>query len=308
MKFAVTLLTLSLNVGLALTVLGLVLSARPDHDLRFLAREWRLMVRSLVSIFVLAPAVALVVVTYLHMPLRVKVAIVALSFSIIPPYLPRREIAAGGDRSYAVVLTVTVGVLAMGLVPALADLFGRLTAHRYGVPPGQIAEYVATIFIVPLAAGLAGRRLRPAAAQAAAAPVSRVAFVLTVAVMAVNLVVTFPKLVGLISPGTIVAMLLFSVGALAAGAIMGGPEPEREIVLALASATRHPAIAITIATINYPAEKVAAAVTLSLIINTLVSTSYVRLRQRRNGGASGPPQWAAPQPARLPSQSCARTS
>jgi BASS family bile acid:Na+ symporter len=280
MRLAATLLTVSLNVGIALTVFAYALRAS-SADVRFLLRHRRLVAVSLLSVFVITPAIAVAVVGWIDMPVAAKVAIVSLSLSIIPPALPRKQRAAGGDRSYANALAVIVAAVAIVLVPALVDLLGRTTDRPYGVPVSEIAGYVFTILGVPLLAGILVRRVRPAAARRLSEPLTRVAVIVAAVALVGELVSTLPSLWDVIGFGALLGMLIFTVASLAAGHLMGGPDREHELVLALATATRHPAIAITIATANFPGERVSASVILCLIVNAVVCAAYLRWQKHR---------------------------
>ena len=66
---------------------------------------------------------------------------------------------------------------------------------------------------------------------------------------------------------------------------LGGPDPDDRAVLALATASRHPGVALAIASANFPGQTlVPAAVLWYLIVSALVSIPYLTWRQRRHGG------------------------
>jgi hypothetical protein len=66
------------------------------------------------------------------------------------------------------------------------------------------------------------------------------------------------------------------------GRQLGGPDPDHRTVLAMATSSRHPGIAMAIAQISFPNEKaLAAVVLLFLLVNALVSIPTSR-------GASAP--------------------
>ena len=70
-------------------------------------------------------------------------------------------------------------------------------------------------------------------------------------------------------------------GWLAVGQTFGGPLREDRPVLALATACRHPAVAIAIATTMFPNEQlVGAAVLADLLIAAVVTVPYVRMSRR----------------------------
>ncbi len=280
MKFAGHLLPIILNIGIAIAIFSYALRASPE-DFRFLVRERRLMGLSLISIFIVTPALAVAVVEWISMPVPARLAIIALSFSIVPPSLPSKQLAAGGRRPYANALTLSVAVLAIGIVPLLADLSGRVSHHPYGVPPGDIAGYVTVVLVVPLLIGLAVRWRWRQRAGRFARPLKRFAFILTTGAIVITILGSLPAIWGLLGTGTVAGMALFTLGALGVGHLMGGPDPGDEVVLALSSATRHPAIALTIASANYPEQRVSHALLLCLIVNAIIAIPYERWQKGR---------------------------
>jgi len=65
------------------------------------------------------------------------------------------------------------------------------------------------------------------------------------------------------------------------GHLLGGPDPRDCVVLALATASRHPGVALAIAAANFPQEKrVLGAILLYLLISLVVSVAYLAWRRR----------------------------
>jgi bile acid:Na+ symporter, BASS family len=82
--------------------------------------------------------------------------------------------------------------------------------------------------------------------------------------------------ISLIGQGTLLALTAFVVVGLVAGTLLGGPEPSHRIVLALSTASRHPGVAMAIATANFPDQKfVLPSILLYLIVNVIVSGMFL---------------------------------
>jgi len=97
------------------------------------------------------------------------------------------------------------------------------------------------------------------------------------------LVHSAPAFRTLVGDGTLLVIVTFTVGALIMGHWLGGPERDNRTVLALSTASRHPGIAIAIATANFPDEKlVMPAVLLFVLVSALVALPYVKLSRRRH--------------------------
>jgi len=85
-----------------------------------------------------------------------------------------------------------------------------------------------------------------------------------------------------------VVMAVLALVALAAGHLLGGPDPEDRAVLALSSAARHPAIAIAIAHVNFPDQKLApAAVLLYVLVSGIVTVPYLKWAARHHAPVVG---------------------
>jgi BASS family bile acid:Na+ symporter len=89
------------------------------------------------------------------------------------------------------------------------------------------------------------------------------------------------RLVSLVGDGTVLALAAFAALGLLAGHFLGGPRPEERTVLALASSSRHPGVAVAIAYANFPGnENVLPAVLLYLIVGAIVAAPYLRWVRR----------------------------
>ena len=188
---------------------------------------------------------------------------------------------AGGNAAYMTGLLVTAAVLAIAVVPLGIELLGWIFAIPIHISPGAIAFVVALTVLAPLGAGLLVRQLAPAFAERIATPVSWTGTIALVAGVLPIFVVSAPAILSLIGNGTLLAIAAFVLVGVAAGHLLGGPDPANRTVLALVTASRHPGVALTIASANFHDQKVViAALLLYLIVNVLVSLPYQILRQR----------------------------
>jgi len=82
--------------------------------------------------------------------------------------------------------------------------------------------------------------------------------------------------------------VLFTVVGLTVGHLLGGPDPHDRRVLALATATRHPGVAMAIAALNFPDQRAAQIVIVyHLIFGAIVSFPYVKWQARGNAASRG---------------------
>jgi bile acid:Na+ symporter, BASS family len=267
-------LGLALQASIVMTVFSFGLRTVLDDVLYVVRRPW-LLTRSLVAMFVIMPIVAVAFAMFFELRPSVEIALVALAISPIPPLLPGREQKAGGHGSYALGLMMIAAVLSIGIVPAEVNLLGRYSMKPFAMSPGAIAGMALKAAVLPLVAGMLLRALLPAVAARMTRPVEIIATVVLVASVLVLLAGTFTAVLALVGNGTIVAMAAFVLTGLAVGHVLGGPRAGDRLVLALSTASRHPAIALAIAKANFPDEPhLAATIVLYLLVSLLIGIPY----------------------------------
>jgi len=273
------LVMLAFQISIVCTVFGFGLQTRLD-DLLYLVRQPGLVVRSLIAVFVIMPVVAVALAQWFDFPRTVMIALIALSISPTPPLLPRREAKSGGHESYGLGLMALLAALSIAVVPLSAQLLSAFFGHHLGAPASKIAGIVFTSVLLPLAVGMAVRAFAPAIAERLDTLVAMIVKILLPPALIVLLIVTAPAMWRLIGGGTLVAMLLFLAIGFVVGHVMGGPDPDHSIVLAISTACRHPAIALSIASANFPDEQFGAAILLYLLLGVVAGVPYTMWSKR----------------------------
>ena len=276
-----TLIPLVLRTSIMLTVFSLGLQATLDDALMLFRRPGKLL-RSLLAVNVIMPILALLLAKGLHLHPAVQLALIALSVSPVPPLLPKKQLKAGGGESYVIGLLFALSLLSVVLIPVSIAIMGRVFGSDVSVPAGAIFKIVSTSLLAPLLVGLLVRRLARGFAERVAGPLSKIAMIVLLLGVLPILVKAWPAVQSLIGDGTLMATTLFVVAGVLVGHLLGGPAPEDRVVLALATASRHPAIALTIAKSTFPEEKlVAAAIVWFLLVSAIVTAIYMKLQKRR---------------------------
>jgi len=264
------LIILGLKISIMLNVLALGLRATLD-DATSLFRQPIELGRALFSMDVVMPLTALALSLAFDLKPAVKIALVALSVSPIPPMFPRKALKAGGKQNYVVGLLVAVGIIAIVLIPITMEIVGGYVGIPLRMSARSVAKLVLLTTLAPLLAGIALRRCAPAIAERAAKPVGILAIVLLVATALPVLAVSFKSMLSLIGDGTLLSVAAFALVGFVTGQLMGRPNRENSRVLALATASRHPGIAAAIAHTNFPGEKlVLPAILLYLIVSGIL--------------------------------------
>jgi len=265
---------LALSVSILSMVFGFGLKATAS-DLLYLVRRPGLFARSLLAVFVIMPAFTAVLVRIFEFQKTVEIALVALAISPVPPLLPTRQAKAGGHMSYGLGLMATLALVSVVAVPAALILLERISGRALSMPPGAVAGIVMKAALAPLAAGMAFRAVLPAIAERIAKPVSLIGTVLLPLAILGLLFGALPAVWALLSTSTVLAMVIFIVAGLGVGHVLGGPDRDHAVVLALSTACRHPAIALSVAGTNFPEQRFGATILLYLLVNVIVAIPYL---------------------------------
>ncbi|HEY9226878.1 MAG TPA: bile acid:sodium symporter [Gemmatimonadaceae bacterium] len=287
MSFAAVVM-LALKVSIALIVLGVGLNAKPS-DLTYLLGHPALFARSFLAMSVILPLFTVWMARVFDLLRPVKVALVALALAPVPPFLPTRVMKAGGTASYTVGLLSMTSLLAIVVIPVSLWVLGAVFDTPFAYDPAAVLKLVGLGVFAPLVVGVAIRHFAPAIADRLLKPISLVATILLVAGSLALFVASWSAMKALLGNGTLLAIIVLAVVALAVGHVLGGPSPDDRTVLSLSTASRHPAVAIALASAAFPNEKHAsAAVLLDLIVVALVSMPYAEWARRRAHASHSP--------------------
>jgi BASS family bile acid:Na+ symporter len=276
-----TLILFVLKASILLNVFAIGLKAGV-HDATYMFRRPGKLAKALLAMNILMPLFAVAFVLAFHLKHAVEVALVALAVSPVPPILPRKLRKAGATESDTIGLLVAVGILAIVFVPAAMEILERVFHVPLRMTFASVAALVFFTIILPLALGIAVHTLAPVAADRLVNPIAKIASIALLLSAVVILFSGAPAIWELTGNGTLVAIAAFVLVGLLIGHFVGGPKPENRTGLALATASRHPGIAIALAVANFPEEKLAiSAVLLYLLVNILVSIPYHILTKRK---------------------------
>src|SRR5882672_3595427 len=279
-------LGLVLQASIMLTVLGLGLTASWG-DAMYLLRRPKLLVRAVLSMSIVMPIIAAVAATTFALPFEVKVALVALAVSPVPPIIQKNQLSAGGTEGYVVGLLVSMSVLAIVLIPLTVVILDHVFDRAATIGPLAIGKIMLMTVLAPLVAGLLIRHWYPAAEKASGTIIA-VAGILLVIAASVLLYGLWPVTRTFIGNGVVPMLAVLAVIGLAVGHLLGGPNAGDRTALALSTASRHPAVALAIATsgaLREPKPELAV-ILLYLVVATIVSLPYRKWRARTAAAAT----------------------
>jgi bile acid:Na+ symporter, BASS family len=279
----VAMILLAIKISIAMSVFALGLRATVA-DATYLFRRPALLFRALLSMNLLMPLIAFALGVSSDLSPAVKIALVALSVSPVPPMFPKKALKDGCTEAYAIGLLVAASVLSIITIPLTISIIGKVVLMPLQMSGTDIAVLVFKTVLAPLLAGILVCALAPSLAGAAAKPIAISASVLLIAAALPVLFGSGRVLLSLIGNGTILSLAAFALVGLVVGHLLGGPEAENRHVLSLATASRHPGIAVAIAQANFPQQKLALpAILLYLIVAAIVSAiaSFRRTRPEK---------------------------
>jgi predicted Na+-dependent transporter len=250
-------------------------------DIIYLWQRPVLLIKSIVTMYLVVPAIAIIMTLLLKLPAATELALVILAICAGAPLLPKKLIQLGGNPAYVFSLIVTTSLLAIVTVPLSLDILADfIPFNTTAATPMGVASVILKSFLWPLAAGMLARWLLPALADAVSDGLLKVAGVAMAVCALIVLIMGFRSLleVGL---DTLLAFALFTLAAMVAGHMQGGPERANRTALAIACSSRHIGLALLIAS-NAQRPETLTLVIAYLFASALVSALYIAwIRHRR---------------------------
>lgn len=270
-----------LQISIFLAVCSLGMQAEPS-DATYLFRRPSLLARSLLAMNIVMPLLAIIIAASFNLTPALEAALIFVSVSPVPPLLHQQQLKLGASASYVDGLLIFEAVLSVILVPVSIGLIAWIFGHNVNIAPVLVAKIVLLTILVPLVLGMLIHRFSPQHAERIRSPLAMLALLLVVISAFVLIIAVFPLLLRQVGNGTLLAIFAFVVIGLAVGHWLGGPEEGDRTALALATAARHPGLAIAIAVASFPAQgrAIAASILLYLLVRTVVILPYASWRRR----------------------------
>lgn len=261
-----------------LQVLAVGVQADPASLLTCVRRPlW--LIRIILAMFIGVPLLGVALAKISSAPFAMKVSLLLMAMAAVAPLLPRKLLKLGVGAAFSDSLAAVTMVLAIPLVPITASALGAMLGREMVVPVVSVAGTLASTFLVPFAVGMALRKMLRERATRIGEWANTISSIMLAGIVLVLIGLQF---------GTILPMLwqslplvvAFAAGALFIGHVLGGPDPRERTALAIATVTRHPGLALLMATSSFPNVQVLPPI-LSVIIGcAIVSIPYTAWRKR----------------------------
>src|SRR5262249_27957091 len=255
-------------------------------DLRYLFSRPSLLLRSLLAMNVLAPVVAVLICKMFALHPAVTLALVTLAVAPVGSLFSQGmlPLVAPGNAAYARGLFFASIVLSVVFTPLTVELLQVIFGGDVHLNPLSVAEVVIGSVLLPLGIGLAIAQWWPAATRWNSAIQTVSSIVLAVCNVAL-LVIVWSRLGLVIQEGTLTAITIMTLLGLAVGHLLGGPGEDDRTVLAFATVSRHPGVAIAVASLmDQPLAPIG--VLLAVIVSEIAVVPYQLWRKRLR--ATGP--------------------
>ncbi|HEY6802306.1 MAG TPA: hypothetical protein VI306_01900 [Pyrinomonadaceae bacterium] len=282
-----TVILLLIKISIVLSVFAIGLNAKLSDTTYFLTRPVQLL-KALISINVLMPVLAVLISLTFDLNPAVKIALIVLAVSPVPPIFPNKALKAGGREDYTIGLLVSTAILSVVCIPITIALLQQLVPVEISISVVAILKLVLSTVLLPLLVGILFRVVSSKVADRIARPVGIISMVILVVSVIPVIFISARAVLTIVGDGTLLALGAFAIVGLIVGHLCGGPEPENRPVLALATASRHPAIALAIAHTNFPNQKlVAPCVLVYLILSAILAAPYLNWTKRSKPQAAG---------------------
>jgi predicted Na+-dependent transporter len=273
-------------VVISVMLIGIALGLRYEmSEAGYLLRKPRLLAKSLITMNVFMPFIVIWLVTTLNLRVPIKVALVAMAVSPLPPLLPGAELNLT-SRAFLYGIVTVAAVCSVVLVPLTVGMFTAYL-HIGAVNIAKVILVVLVTVLLPLAIGIVIQRISRVHAKRLAANLYRLGAGLLIFASVCELVIEWPMMWSLLGDGTVIAIVGFGGIGLLLGHLFGGPDPQDRTVLALATASRHPGVAMVIGAASFSTPRlVTAAVTLAVLVSTISTMPYAAWRSRLHAARS----------------------
>jgi predicted Na+-dependent transporter len=208
----------------------------------------RLVVLALVANFVLVPALAFLITRVIPLDPALQTGLIILSTVAGAPFLVKEVQAAKGNLALGVGLMFMLMIVTIVYVPLVLPLL----LQGVEVNAWDIAKSLIVTMLLPIILGLIYRSHSAEEAGQWAATLNKASGLALLVMLVVGLGLNISNILSLIGSFGFLALLLFVVGSLLIGFLVGGRDPEARSVMGLGTAQRNVAAAILVASLNFP--------------------------------------------------------
>ena len=210
-------------------------------------RNIRVVLLALLANFVLVPGLAYLITVLIPLDDGLATGLIIVGASAGAPFLPKLVQVAKGNAAFSVGLMTMLMVATVVYLPIMLPVLLPGAA----VSPWDIARSLILTMLLPLGIGLFIKARYSDTAKSLLPHMSQISSAAIVVMMVAVLVVEFSTIIATIGTGGILAALIFLVGALVIGLLLGGRDASMRSVMGLGTAQRNLAAAMLVAAQNF---------------------------------------------------------
>ena len=207
----------------------------------------RLVALALLANFVLVPALAFLITRVIPLDPALQTGLIILSTVAGAPFLIKEVQAAKGDLALTVGLMFMLMVVTIFYVPMVLPLL----LPGVEVNAWDIAKSLIVTMLLPIVLGMMYKSHSSEEAAHWALLLNKLSGVALLVMLVTGLGLNLSNIIDLIGSRGFLALLLFVVGSLLIGFLMGGRDPAVRSVMGLGTAQRNVAAAILVTSLNF---------------------------------------------------------
>jgi BASS family bile acid:Na+ symporter len=207
----------------------------------------RLVALTLLANFVLVPLLAYLITSLIPLEQSLRIGLIVLSTAAGAPFLPKLVQGAQGDIAFGVGMMVLLMVVTIVYMPVVLPLL----LPGVSVNPWDIAKSLIVLMLIPLTIGLLIKSHSPDSAEHWQPVMNKISSLSILVLLVLGLGLNISNILSLIGTGGIVALLLFIIGSLLIGTLLGGRDPSVRSVMGLGTAQRNVSAAILVSAQNF---------------------------------------------------------
>jgi BASS family bile acid:Na+ symporter len=207
----------------------------------------RLVILALLANFVLVPLLAYAIILLIPLEQSLQIGLAVLAMAAGAPFLPKLVQGAKGNIAFSVGLMVLLMVVTIIYIPIVLPLL----LSGVQVNPWDIAKSLIVLMLIPLTIGLLIKSHSPDSAAHWQPVMNKISGLAILILLVVGLGLNISNILNLIGTRGILALLLFIIGSLAIGFLLGGRDPAIRSVMGLGTAQRNVSAAIVITAQNF---------------------------------------------------------
>jgi len=263
------------------SMLGMGLSLSMAQILQPL-KNARLVILALLANFVLVPLLAYGITRVVVLDQSLQIGLIVLATVAGAPFLVKEVQAAKGDLALGAGLMFLLMIVTIFYVPIVLPLLLQgVTVNAW-----DIAKSLIMTMLIPLVLGLMFRSNSPEDAQHWAPVMNKVSGVALLILLVTGVGLNVSNIISLIGSGGFLALIIFVVGSLLIGFVMGGRDPAVRSVLGLGTAQRNVAAAILVTSLNFSGTMTLPFVLVASIVLPLILLPVARGLGRRSQAAA----------------------